>query len=67
MARLRDQLVAAGGPQPDILAKKRQSDQFKVGLGDGAVRVHVRVCVLYGLLCRVTCLGSGDPEGRGGL
>ncbi|XP_011616901.1 nesprin-3 isoform X2 [Takifugu rubripes] len=30
MASLRDQLVAADGPQPDILAKKSQSDQFRV-------------------------------------
>lgn len=30
LARLRDQVVAADGLQPDILAKKSQSDQFRV-------------------------------------
>ncbi|XP_076604939.1 nesprin-3 [Chaetodon auriga] len=30
LAGLRDRLVAADGPQPDILAKKSQSDQFRV-------------------------------------
>lgn len=30
MAGLRERLEAADGPQPDILAKKTQSDQFKV-------------------------------------
>ncbi|XP_035529861.1 nesprin-3 [Morone saxatilis] len=30
LASLRDRLVAADGPQPDILAKKSQSDQFRV-------------------------------------
>nr|XP_046268346.1 nesprin-3 [Scatophagus argus] len=30
LASLQDRLVAADGPQPDILAKKSQSDQFRV-------------------------------------
>uniref|UniRef100_A0A8C4GYZ4 Spectrin repeat containing, nuclear envelope family member 3 n=1 Tax=Dicentrarchus labrax TaxID=13489 RepID=A0A8C4GYZ4_DICLA len=30
LSGLRDRLVAADGPQPDILAKKSQSDQFRV-------------------------------------
>ncbi|KAM6916888.1 nesprin-3 isoform 1-T3 [Lycodopsis pacificus] len=34
LAALRDQLIAAGGLQPDILAKKSQSDQFRVILKD---------------------------------
>lgn len=34
LAGLRDQLVAADGLQPDILAKKSQSDQFRVILKD---------------------------------
>ncbi|XP_037652434.1 LOW QUALITY PROTEIN: nesprin-3 [Sebastes umbrosus] len=34
LAALRDQLVAADGLQPDILAKKSQSDQFRVILKD---------------------------------
>ncbi|XP_031731725.1 nesprin-3-like [Anarrhichthys ocellatus] len=32
LAALRDQLMAADGLQPDILAKKSQSDQFRVSL-----------------------------------
>lgn len=32
LAALRDQLVAADSLQPDILAKKSQSDQFRVSL-----------------------------------
>lgn len=32
MAGLQDRLVAADGLQPDILAKKSQSDQFRVSL-----------------------------------
>ncbi|XP_075963137.1 nesprin-3 isoform X2 [Anarhichas minor] len=34
LAALRDQLMAADGLQPDILAKKSQSDQFRVILKD---------------------------------
>ncbi|KAG8013684.1 Nesprin-3, partial [Nibea albiflora] len=30
LTTLRDRLMTAGGPQPDILAKKSQSDQFRV-------------------------------------
>ncbi|TMS21366.1 Nesprin-3 [Larimichthys crocea] len=30
LSTLRDRLMTAGGPQPDILAKKSQSDQFRV-------------------------------------
>lgn len=32
LASLRDRLVAADGRQPDILAKKSQSDQFRVSI-----------------------------------
>lgn len=39
LASLQDRLLAANGLQPDILAKKSQSDQFKVTLISDQSRV----------------------------
>lgn len=45
LAGLRDRLVAADGCQPDILAKKSQSDQFRVSLIPGQTRLsYQNVC-----------------------
>ena len=43
LASVRHRLMAADGPQPDILAKKSQSDQFKVSLIPSQSRARARV------------------------
>lgn len=54
MATLRELLVAADGPQPDILAKKSQSDQFKVSF----ILVNRTHAVFSASNC--VTLGNGD-------
>lgn len=56
LSTLRDRLMTAGGPQPDILAKKSQSDQFRVSLFPGQTTAKLESAQMCAGRHKVLCL-----------